>query len=64
MNYKGLIENGIKLARKGKFIEAENSFKKAIEKDSSLADSYINLANIYNSADKYVQKVVGSTGIQ
>ena len=32
MNYKGLIENGIKLARKGKFIEAENSFKKAIVK--------------------------------
>ena len=27
MNYKGLIENGIKLARKGKFIEAENNFK-------------------------------------
>tara|TARA_X000000950_G_scaffold64965_1_gene79645 strand:+ start:526 stop:2142 length:1617 start_codon:yes stop_codon:yes gene_type:complete len=47
MNYKGLIENGIKLARKGKFIEAENNFKKAIEKDSSLTDSYINLANIY-----------------
>ena len=47
MNYKSLIENGIKLARKGKFIEAEDNFKKAIEKDSSLADSYINLANIY-----------------
>ena len=51
MNYKSLIENGIKLARKGKFIEAEDNFKKAIEKDSNLADSYINLANIYNTEE-------------
>ena len=47
MNYKDLIKNGIDLARNGKFIEAENNFKKAIEKDSNLTDSYINLANIY-----------------
>ena len=47
MNYKDLIESGINLARNGNFIEAENNFKKAIEKDSSIADSYINLANIY-----------------
>ena len=47
MNYKDLIENGINLAQKGNFIEAENNFKKAIEEDSSLADSYINLANVY-----------------
>ncbi len=47
MNYKNLIENGIKYAQKGKLIEAENNFKKAIEKDSSLTDSYINLANVY-----------------
>ena len=51
MNYKSLIENGIKLARKGKFIEAEDNFKKAIEKDSSLADSHTNLANIYNTKE-------------
>ena len=47
MNYKGLIENGINLAQNGKLIEAENNFKEAIEKDSSLSDSYINLANVY-----------------
>ena len=47
MNYKRLIENGINLAKNGKLIEAENNFKKAIEKDSSLTDSYINLANVY-----------------
>ena len=47
MNYKALIKNGINLARNGKFIEAENNFKKAIEKDSGLTDSYINLSNIY-----------------
>tara|TARA_X000000950_G_scaffold80316_1_gene100984 strand:- start:182 stop:1798 length:1617 start_codon:yes stop_codon:yes gene_type:complete len=47
MNYKDLIESGINLARNGNFIEAENYFKKAIEKDSIIADSYINLANIY-----------------
>ena len=47
MNYKDLIENGINLAQKGNLIEAENNFKKAIEKDSNLADSYINLANVY-----------------
>ena len=47
MNYKDLIKNGIDLARNGKFIEAENNFKQAIEQDSSLTDSYINLANIF-----------------
>ena len=47
MNYKDLIKNGINLAQNGKFIEAENNFKQAIEKDPGLTDSYINLANIY-----------------
>ena len=47
MSYKDLIKNGIKLAQNGKLIEAENNFKKAIRKDSSLTDSYINLANVY-----------------
>ncbi len=47
MNYKDLIKNGINLARNKKFIEAENNFKQAIEKDLRLTDSYINLANIY-----------------
>ena len=47
MNYKDLIKNGIKLAQSGKFIEAENNFNKAIEKNLSLTDSYINLANVY-----------------
>ena len=47
MNYKDLIENGIKLAQNGKLIEAEDNFKKAIEKNLSVADSYINLANVY-----------------
>ena len=47
MNYKDLIKNGINLAQNGKFIEAENNFKQAIEKDSGLTDSYINLANMY-----------------
>ena len=47
MNYKDLIKYGIDLARNGKFIEAENNFKQAIEQDSSLTDSYINLANIF-----------------
>ena len=47
MNYKYLIENGINLAQNGKLIEAENNFKKAIEKNSNLTDSYINLANVY-----------------
>ena len=47
MDYKNLIENGINFARNGKFIEAENNFKKAIEKDPGLTDSYINLANTY-----------------
>ncbi len=47
MNYKDLIKSGINLARSGNLIEAENNFKKAIQKDSSLTDSYINLANVY-----------------
>ena len=47
MNYKDLIKNGINLAQKGKLTEAENNFKKAIEKDTRLTDSYINLANVY-----------------
>jgi len=47
MKYQDLIKNGIKLAKSGKLIEAENNFKKAIEKDLSLTDSYINLANVY-----------------
>ena len=47
MNYRDLINNGIDLARNGKFIEAESNFKQAIEKDLILTDSYINLANIY-----------------
>jgi len=47
MKYQDLIKNGIKLAQSGKLIEAENNFKKAIEKDLSLTDSYINLANVY-----------------
>ena len=47
MKYQDLIKNGIKLAQNGKLIEAENNFKKAIEKDSGLTDSYINLANTY-----------------
>ena len=47
MNYKDLIENGINYAQNGKLSEAENNFKKAIELNSSLTDSYINLANVY-----------------
>ena len=47
MNYKDLIKDGINFAQNGKLIEAENNFKKAIEKDSNLTDSYINLANVY-----------------
>ncbi len=47
MNYKDLIKYGINLAQNGKLIEAENNFKIAIEKDSGLTDSYINLANVY-----------------
>ncbi len=47
MNYKDLIENGINLAQNGKLSEAENNFKRAIEQNSSLTDSYINLANVY-----------------
>ena len=47
MSYKDLIENGIKLAQNGKLIEAENNFKKAIEIDLGLTDSYLNLANVY-----------------
>ena len=47
MKYQDLIKNGIKLAQSGKLIEAENNFKKAIEIDLSLTDSYLNLANVY-----------------
>ena len=57
MNYKDLIENGIYLAQKGKFVEAEDNFKKAIEKDSSTVDSYINLANIYIMQEKIEESI-------
>ncbi len=57
MNYKDLIESGINLARNGNFIEAENNFKKAIEKDSSIADSYINLANTYIMQKKIEESI-------
>ena len=58
MNYKDLIKNGIKLAQSGKFIEAENNFKKAIEKDLSLTDSYINLANVYIMQKKLTRLLI------
>ena len=57
MNYKDLIKNGIDLAQNGNFIEAENNFKQAIEKDSSLTDSYINLANIYIMQNKIEESI-------
>ena len=57
MNYKNLIENGINLAKNGKLSEAENNFKKAIEQDSNLTDSYINLANVY-IMQKRIEKAI------
>lgn len=49
MVYQSYIEEGLSYRKAGKFEEAINSFKTAIEKDEGTSEAYLEIANIYTN---------------
>ena len=49
------FKKGFAFHNDGKYVEAITEYKKAIEKDSTLIEAYVNLASIYFVQQKYDQ---------
>ena len=49
------FKKGFAFHNDGKYAEAATEYKKAIEKDSTLVEAYVNLASIYFVQQKYDQ---------